>query len=280
MATLAAIADNSNLAAAIQRANESGRRDAEANRNADLFAALELPNLRRNGDSSTTAIRVSDPLSKPTDFFVRFERLGAGVVKVDITRVAFGTGSTVSFNIHLEPNGNIRGFDTDSSGQIDSLGPPDIDFIGSGAILQFAFDNPALGPLDFGQFSFSTQFLEALQEQGAAPVPTTDSQGTSGDNVLAGTAAFDTINGLAGNDTISGLAGNDTLGGGAGIDTIDGGIGDDTLTGGTGADTLTGGAGSDVFVWNDGDLLAVTAAAAGGLPPISGPALKLEFGAG
>ena len=263
MATLAAIADNTTLAAAIRRANESTRPTAgEAARNVGLFAALELPFLRRNGDSETISALVKGPAG-PTEFIVRFEKLSAGVVGVDITRVALGTASTVSFNIHLAPNGKIRGFDSDGSGQIDSLGPPNLDFIGPGAFLQFEFEDPALGPLDFGHFSFSAQFLDVLQGQGAVPVPTTDSQGTSGDNVFAGTAAFDTINGLGGNDTISGLAGNDTLGGGAGSDTIDGGIGDDTLTGGTGSDTLTGGAGSDVFVWNDGDILAVTAAATG-----------------
>ena len=250
MATLAAIADNPNLADAIQRANASTRRAAEANRNADLSAALELPSLRRNGDSRTTALRVSDPLSGPTDFVVRFEELSAGVVGVEITRVALGTGSSVSFNIHLGPNGKVRGFDTDGSGQIDSIQPPNLGFIGPGAIIQFAFDDTALGPLDFGQFSFTTEFLDVLQGQGAAPGPTSTGiiQGTSGDDVITGTSAADTINGLAGNDTISGLSGNDI---------IDGGDGNDVLTGGAGADALTGGAGTDTVDYSS-DAAAVT----------------------
>ena len=263
MATLTAIADSPNLAGAIQRAGESRRRAAEeSNRNADLAAALELPSLRRNGDSKTTKVLVRGPAS-PTEFTVRFEKLGAGVVGVEITRVALGTGSTVAFNIHLAPNGKIRGFDTDRSGQIDSIQPPNLGFIGPGAIVQFEFDDTALGTLDFGQFSFSSQFLEVLQGEGAVPGPTNTIQGTAGNDVLSGTEAFDTINGLAGNDTITGLARNDIIDGGTGNDTIDGGIGDDTVTGGAHADTLTGAAGSDAFVWNDGELFAVTAAAAG-----------------
>ncbi|MGB8813152.1 MAG: FG-GAP-like repeat-containing protein [Paracoccaceae bacterium] len=79
--------------------------------------------------------------------------------------------------------------------------------------------------------------------------------GTSGDNVLVGTADPDQINGLDGNDTITGGAG-DTVHGGTGDDRLlavgAGGFyygddGNDTLVRGTGISTLYGGSGIDLL---------------------------------
>ena len=69
--------------------------------------------------------------------------------------------------------------------------------------------------------------------------------GTSGNDVIMGSALGDAIDGLAGDDVINGLGGNDRLFGGAGNDTLNGGDGMDILEGGAGADSLDGGGGED-----------------------------------
>ncbi|WP_396273827.1 M10 family metallopeptidase C-terminal domain-containing protein [Hyphomonas sp.] len=94
---------------------------------------------------------------------------------------------------------------------------------------------------------------------GSPPPP--PSVGTTGDDVLYGSASNDEIQGLAGNDTIYGLDGadvlyggdgNDTLVGDAGNDNLNGDAGDDVLYGGTGDDTITGGTGADNIFGGDG----------------------------
>lgn len=80
--------------------------------------------------------------------------------------------------------------------------------------------------------------------------PTT---GTSGDDILEGTADADVIDGGDGNDRIRGERGNDSLFGGSGNDKISGQEGDDTLLGGFGNDTLYGEAGDDVIDGGDGN---------------------------
>jgi Ca2+-binding RTX toxin-like protein len=67
--------------------------------------------------------------------------------------------------------------------------------------------------------------------------------GTSGDDLLAGTA---------GPDVICGRGGDDTIGGGPGADIIRGGAGNDRLQGDGGRDVLQGGAGSDWLWGRDG----------------------------
>ena len=62
--------------------------------------------------------------------------------------------------------------------------------------------------------------------------------GTSGDELLVGTASVDTINGGDGRDRIVGGGGNDILNGEASDDIIRGGVGDDTIDGGTGMDII------------------------------------------
>ena len=69
--------------------------------------------------------------------------------------------------------------------------------------------------------------------------------GTTGNDVITGSARGDAIDGLAGDDEINGLGGNDRLFGGAGNDALNGGAGMDILEGGAGADDLDGGAGED-----------------------------------
>lgn len=71
--------------------------------------------------------------------------------------------------------------------------------------------------------------------------------GTSGDDILNGTAAADIIYGQLGDDEIDGGAGDDTIFGGGDRDTLNGGIGNDILSGGADSDDLSGGAGADIF---------------------------------
>lgn len=93
------------------------------------------------------------------------------------------------------------------------------------------------------------------------------SDGTSGNDRLAGTAESDFIDGLAGNDRILGRGGDDSLTGGLGDDVLRGGQGndslegggfpgngqdDDRLFGGAGDDFLYGGVGDDVMVGGTG----------------------------
>jgi Ca2+-binding RTX toxin-like protein len=101
------------------------------------------------------------------------------------------------------------------------------------------------------------------------------SQGTSGHDVLVGSAAANTLDGHAGDDVLFGGAGVDKLSGGAGADRLYGGEGDDgtapwyasdnnggglyggdgddVLDGGPGRDFLNGGTGNDLYLFGRGD---------------------------
>jgi uncharacterized repeat protein (TIGR01451 family) len=72
--------------------------------------------------------------------------------------------------------------------------------------------------------------------------------GTTGADVLRGTARADVVCGGDGDDVIRGLGGNDKVWGGPGADVVEGGPGRDRLLGGSGRDELDGGTGNDV-VW-------------------------------
>ncbi len=78
-------------------------------------------------------------------------------------------------------------------------------------------------------------------------------EGTSGKDVLVGTADNDHILGLSGKDLLIGKAGNDILEGGVGKDKLFGSRGDDILDGGADNDLLLGGRGNDKFVLRKGD---------------------------
>jgi len=77
--------------------------------------------------------------------------------------------------------------------------------------------------------------------------------GTSGSDILTGTAGNDSLDGGNGSDILIGNAGNDTLIGGNGTDFLVGSAGDDLLDGGNGNDTLRGGLGEDIFVFAAGE---------------------------
>jgi len=77
--------------------------------------------------------------------------------------------------------------------------------------------------------------------------------GTSGSDILTGTAGNDSLDGGNGSDILFGNDGNDTLIGGNGTDFLVGSAGDDLLDGGNGDDTLRGGLGEDIFVFAAGE---------------------------
>jgi Ca2+-binding RTX toxin-like protein len=78
-------------------------------------------------------------------------------------------------------------------------------------------------------------------------------KGRGGSDWLHGGRADDWLRGDAGNDRLFGAQGNDRLVGGAGNDVLYGGHGNDRLVGGVGNDRAHGGAGNDVFVYRSGN---------------------------
>ena len=78
------------------------------------------------------------------------------------------------------------------------------------------------------------------------------SDGTEGDETLAGTDSTDLLNGRGGNDRVDGAGGDDQIVGGTGSDDLLGGAGNDTLHGEAEADILRGGSGADELYGHDG----------------------------
>ena len=112
-------------------------------------------------------------------------------------------------------------------------------------------------------------------------------EGRDGLDILKGLAGNDTLDGGLGADQLDGGDGNDALIGGSGADKLLGGAGSDRLEGGAGQDVLTGNGGNDTFVFASpsdggdqitdfvraqGDKIAVSGAAFGGLSAGSLPA--------
>ncbi|MGL4310539.1 MAG: SdrD B-like domain-containing protein [Paracoccaceae bacterium] len=90
-----------------------------------------------------------------------------------------------------------------------------------------------------------------VTDLGEAPVPADFAHsfaGTSGADVLNGTASGDHMRGLAGADTVSGQRGDDYLDGGTGSDSLLGGYGNDVFLFAAGDAALNGGAGIDTVL--------------------------------
>ena len=77
--------------------------------------------------------------------------------------------------------------------------------------------------------------------------------GTTGDDVICGSAAADTISGGDGNDAIVAGAGADRISGGPGNDQIHADEGDDQVSGDDGRDELRGGPGNDFLAGDSAD---------------------------
>ncbi len=92
--------------------------------------------------------------------------------------------------------------------------------------------------------------------------PSTNLQGTAGDDVLRGDDRWEVFEGFGGDDDIAAGggadeifadAGNDRILGQGGRDRIEAGAGDDLIVGGSGNDSLDGGTGDDRYEFNRGD---------------------------
>ncbi len=75
--------------------------------------------------------------------------------------------------------------------------------------------------------------------------------GTTGDDLILGSAHADVLRGDKGSDQIEGNSGNDRIEGGDDDDFLYGGDGNDVLVGGKGTDRLVGGAGKDTASYED-----------------------------
>ena len=84
--------------------------------------------------------------------------------------------------------------------------------------------NDAFNSISIGSFEFADGTVLTSSELLARGF---DLEGSSGDDVIAGTNTTDRISGFEGNDALHGAAGNDVLQGGAGSDMLYGGEGDD-----------------------------------------------------
>jgi VCBS repeat-containing protein len=114
----------------------------------------------------------------------------------------------------------------------------------AGQVAQGAATASLAAITDFGDTtqtdSVTHTYVDNLNDQVmAAVLPPSPVFGTTGNDVLTGTADTDTIDGLAGNDQISGGAGADVLFGGAGNDRLSGNAGADHIDGGQGFDRAT-----------------------------------------
>jgi Ca2+-binding RTX toxin-like protein len=143
---------------------------------------------------------------------------------------------------------------------------------GGNSYLEYTFETPGTYYVGVGEFpslqpvssGISYQLQVSLGDLPEPPylcqgqLPTIEGQsgratnGTKGDDVIAGTEGRDTINGGGGNDTICGKDGTNTINGGAGNDFLYGGAGNDSISGGDGDDLAYGGDGNDLIMGDKG----------------------------
>jgi Ca2+-binding RTX toxin-like protein len=183
----------------------------------------------------------------------------------------FGSGTSGSFTLVENPSGSTIAGGPNIFGQDPKLGPlgnnggptptmalldgsPAFDTgssAGLGADQRGAtrpFDLAGLGPAASGDNADIGAYERNLCGKNVV-----NRVGTSGKDILAGSAAADGILGLGGKDTLKGLGGKDALCGGPGKDKLKGGRGKDTLFGQAGNDKLRGQAGNDKLVGGKGN---------------------------
>ncbi|MEZ9527130.1 tandem-95 repeat protein [Enterovibrio norvegicus] len=161
---------------------------------------------------------------------------------IDVFENADGTsisaGSSFSFNVEIDKFSDVDG---------DSLSYSIQQASGAPLPSWMVFDGQTLSGYSPANVSESID-LELMATDGVEIVsdvfsvnflPQNAIWGTSGDDVLSGSADADIIYGLEGEDTLHGRRGNDYL---------DGGAGNDKLYGSSGSNILLGGSGNDVLI--------------------------------
>ena len=99
-----------------------------------------LPELRDIGDRKTTTIRSFSRSGQLSTLSAEFKRVRSDIISVDIS--ANGDrqrGGIASIGIHLFENGEIRGYDTNGTGNVNSISAPKIEFLNSGIQTQLSF---------------------------------------------------------------------------------------------------------------------------------------------
>lgn len=242
----------------VQRAAEAARQTPTSSGGVALSLDVNAPRLGRIGQTRSVTVRGDDAFGQANEVRLDFTKVEPRVIQVDVSGAGATAAGSTSFDIYLNENGSIRGFDTTGSGQIDTIGAPTLDLAGNGYSVQLNFDNATLDPLDFSSTGLPSEYLVLLQSvdgdqvsTGVNATPNVPSSVSAVD--LTGTSGADTLTGTSGNDTLSGLGGNDSLSGLGGADTLTGGNGDDTISGGTGADSLSGGNGNDSLLGEAGN---------------------------
>ncbi len=262
-------------ASKIQRiVDNSGHSSHKNPDNVVLAVSLDLPSLKETDNAKFTTFRIQDNNGHLNELSLSFDMVGQDVLQVEVAGAGLSAGGVASFQIHLNQDGSIQGFDTDGTGQINQVDSLNLDLTGRGELVNFSFSNAGLGALEYGTTSLESHLLNMLQGSaatgggggGAAAPEASTVTGTSGDDILTGTSAADTIDGGAGTDTVDysgyissiianianmtatdGSGSTDSL---VNIENVTGSAYDDQITGDTGDNVIIGGAGNDTI--NDG----------------------------
>ena len=260
---------NSVQMSAIQRAGYLARPTGDGN----IIAPgnFLLPELRDIGDRKTTTIRSFSRSGQLSSLNAEFKRVRSDIISVDITANGDRQSGIASINIHLFENGEVRGYDTNGTGNINSISAPKIEFLNSGIQTQLSFSKKPfpspgylnathLNSLDYRSWSLTPRIIKILEGLGDPRTASPEMEraknifynrnaiiGAYGIDVLTGTSAGERMTGDLGNDDLKAGGGDDTLIGGLGNDFLAGENGNDTLRGGSGNDTLEGGAGADTL---------------------------------
>ena len=136
-----------------------------------------LPELRDIGDRKTTNIRSFSRSGQLSTLTADFKRVRSDIISVDITANGDRQSSIASIDIHMFENGEIRGYDTNGSGNINSVSAPKVEFLNSGIQTQLSFSKKPfpsptyssathLHSLDYRSWSLTPRIIKILEGLG------------------------------------------------------------------------------------------------------------------